>query len=53
MYLQLLGKVYHVLPVLHIGFCRGLVQSTSLFFTLGDWISREGLEDHHLGGRTN
>jgi hypothetical protein len=34
-------------------FCSGLVQSTSLFFTLGDWISREGQKYHRLGGRTN
>jgi hypothetical protein len=33
-------------------FCRGLVQSSSLFFTLRDWITREGQKNHCLGGRT-
>jgi hypothetical protein len=29
-----------------------MVQSTSLFFTLGDWITQEGQKDHRPGGRT-
>jgi hypothetical protein len=33
-------------------YCKGLVQSMSLFFTLEDWIIREGQKDYHLGGRT-
>jgi hypothetical protein len=33
-------------------YCRGLVQSTSLFFMLGDWITWEGQKDHRPDGRT-